>query len=103
MGVLSDPLNIVQHLFQIALHEEFRLLVTVQFDYNIEGPKITMMRQSTLGEFYNEFPVSDGPLWTGVAVQLQPQVLTDEDTLYETYSQVRFEIKQALDKGRVFV
>lgn len=99
--MLVNPLDIVRHLFQIALHEEFRLLVTVEFDYNLENPKVTMMRQTTLGDFYDEFPDSE-PLWTGAVVHLQPQILTDEDTLYETYSQVRYQISDALKTGEVF-
>jgi len=95
-----NMLDVAKHLMQTALTEQFRLPVAVNFTLKEGLMDVTMMRQSTLSEFM--FEEMEEPLWTDAIVNLSPRVVSDPDTLANTYRGVYDEINAALSRGRVW-
>jgi len=93
-------LDVAKHLIQVALTEQFRLPVSVNFTLKEGLMDVTMMRQSTLSEFM--FEERDAPLWTDVIVNLSPRILSDPDTLTSIYRSVYEEVATAISRGRVW-
>ncbi len=93
-------LDVAKHLIQVALTEQFRLPVSVNFTLKEGLMDVTMMRQSTLSEFM--FEEMEAPLWTDVIVNLSPRILSDPDTLTSIYRSVYAEVATAISRGRVW-
>lgn len=93
-------LDVAKHLIQVALTEQFRLPVSVNFTLKEGLMDVTMMRQSTLSEFM--FEEMEAPLWTDVIVNLSPRILSDPDTLTSIYRSVYAEVSTAISRGRVW-
>ena len=93
-------LDVAKHLIQVALTEQFRLPVSVNFTLKEGLMDVTMMRQSTLSEFM--FEEMEAPLWTDVIVNLSPRILSDPDTLTSIYRSVYEEVAAAISRGRVW-
>ena len=93
-------LDVAKHLIQVALTEQFRLPVSVNFTLKEGLMDVTMMRQSTLSEFM--FEEMEAPLWTAVIVNLSPRILSDPDTLTSIYRSVYEEVAAAISRGRVW-
>ncbi len=93
-------LDVAKHLIQVALTEQFRLPVSVNFTLKEGLMDVTMIRQSTLSEFM--FEEMEAPLWTDVIVNLSPRILSDPDTLTSIYRSVYEEVATAISRGRVW-
>ncbi len=98
-----NVLDVARHLFQSALTRGFGLPVSVNFTLKEGFMDVTMMRQSTLDEFMQEYESTSEPLWTDVIVNLSPRILADPTTLIEVYHSVYGEIESAISRGRIWV
>tara|TARA_X000001388_G_C2201929_1_gene111616 strand:- start:632 stop:949 length:318 start_codon:yes stop_codon:yes gene_type:complete len=100
--MISNPLHIVKHLFQIALAKQFRLPITVDMGQRNSEPIVIMVEQTTLHEWTESNTSNLLPLWVEAKISIPNNVISDVETLVETYEEVYQIIQDKIDKGRLF-
>jgi len=101
---MMNQINIVKHLFQIALTNEFNIPVVVNIGQVYSKPELIMVQQTTLDEWSNDFNTT-GPvpiMWVQIKVYLPPTVTRDAESLTDTYIEMRNNIIKKMKLGRAF-
>ena len=95
---MMNQINIVKHMFQIALTNELDIPVVVYIGQVHSKSEVVMVRQSTLDEWSMEYNTT-GPnpvMWVQAKVYLPPSIIQDAETLTETYLKMRNKILETL-------
>ena len=96
---MMNQINIVKHMFQIALTNELDIPVDVYIGQTNSKAEVIMVRQSTLDEWSMEYNTT-GPnpiMWVQAKVYLPPSIIQDTETLTETYLKMRSKISKTLN------
>ena len=102
--MISNPLVITKHLFQISLTQSFGLPVTVDIGERDKDPQVIMVEQTTIDQWAEDYPMNTTtvvpPIWVAVKVTLAPNVVDDVQNLTESYEDVFSKIKGKIKMGR---
>jgi len=100
--MISNPLHIAKHLFQIALAKEFKLPVTVDIGQRNSEPMVIMVEQTTLHEWTESNTSNLLPLWVEAKVSIPNNVISDVGALVGIYEETHQIMRDKIDKGRLF-